>query len=76
MADTFKNDAPSAEKWMGLLTSVRVAASALDLTQEQCAEIPAELDEEMADNLLTNAQYLDGLTVVMLAAASHVTSLE
>ena len=72
MADTFKKDAPSKEEWMHLLTSVRVAASVLDQTPEQCAEIPPPLTEEVEDSLRTNAEYLEGITLVMWAAAAHV----
>jgi hypothetical protein len=76
MADTFKEDAPSKEEWMHLLTSVRVAASVLDQTPEQCAEIPPPLAEEVADSLQVNAKYLKGIVAVMLVAADHVKGQE
>lgn len=72
MSVTSKDSAPSREDWMDLLSSVRVVAGVLDLTEDQAGDIPYSLASEVGECLRSNAEYLEGLAIVMRAAAHHL----
>ena len=76
MADTFKDDAPSCEEWMALLTSVRIAAGVVDLSREQLAEAKSVLDGEVEDVLLTNADYLEDMAMLLRGAGAAIMAAQ